>query len=444
MASASVIQLNPDHLGVIHAPGKTDESFEAASRILQKNHDENHMFWREVAGHNHITHSVLNVFALGGSPADLQRAFDDGVDIQRPPPPKDLAIIDALRDPDEFLKRTGDLDQYPNFLAFFSQEIEAKGWVAVVQEHVFSKSRNAEKIFAQLFEGLYHPLIHLGLGVEFAQPSIVAEGLAQAASHDSMGTEEYLFRAEQEAAKSTRCSKPLVELLRSVHDNESLRNAPFGFTDGPARVRHGVLGPKNQPLLVDIAAQFRIKLGDLERGLAETINSSAYTAGAAQRPGKARKLDFFHLHAVTASIALTVLSEQDWIAREDKARLVEWKGRIDLMWYAASGAVELRREDITNYIPDRSAGYNWQTLFQAVLKTHDDGHLIKVVRALKNGEEYSNKVNTDDKKVFPIQGDSWLKIAQMAYDSTVDRDIMEKWIWGVGFDEGWAHIPALE
>lgn len=443
MATALFIQLTPDNLGLIHAPGETEGSSEAASRILQKNHDENHMFWREVAGHNHITHSVLNVFALGGSPADLQRAFDDGVDIQCPTPLKDPAIIDALQNPDDFGKRTGHLDQYPNFLAFFLQEIEAKGWVAVVQEQVFGKSRNAEKMFAQLFEGLYHPLIHLALGVEFAQPSIVAEGLALAASHDSMGTEDYLFRTEQEAVKSTRYSKPLVELLRAVHENESLRNAPFGFSTGPERVRDGVLGPKHQPLLVDIAAQFRVEPEDLKRGLAETINSSAYTTGAAQRPGKARKLDFFHLHAVTASISLTVLSEQDWITLEDRARLVEWKGRLDLMWYAASGAVELRLEDISNYIPDRSAGYDWQTLFQAVLKTHDDGHLIKAVRALKNGEEYSKKANTDDEKLFPIQGDSWLKIAQMAYDSTVDQDIMEKWIWGVGFDEGWAHVPVI-
>jgi hypothetical protein len=234
MATASLIQLTPDYLGLIHASGKTDGSLEAASRILQKNHDENHMFWREVAGHNHITHSVLNVFALGGSPADLQRAFDDGVDIQRAKPPQDSKIVNTLREPDEFLGRVGQLDQYSNFLAFFSQEIEAKGWIAVVQEHVFSKTPNAEKMFAQLFEGLYHPLIHLALGVEFAQPSIVAEGLAQAASHDSMGTEEYFFRTEEEALKSTKPSKPLVELLHAVNDNESLRIAPFGFTDVPA------------------------------------------------------------------------------------------------------------------------------------------------------------------------------------------------------------------
>ncbi|KIW05304.1 uncharacterized protein PV09_03829 [Verruconis gallopava] len=443
MATTSLIQLSPDHIGLIQTPCKADGSFEVASRILQKNHDENHMFWREVAGHNHITHSVLNVFALGGTPEDLQRAFDDGIDIQRPQPPTDPAIVVSLSNPDQFLERMGDLDQYSNFLAFFSREIEEKGWVAVVQDHVFGRSPTAEKMFAQLFEGLYHPLIHLGLGIEFAQPGIVAEGLAQAASHDSMGTEDYFLQAEREASISKNSSKPLIKLLKAVHDNQDLRAAPFGFATGPERVRNGILSPKNQSLLVDIAAQFRVAPEDLNQGLAETINSAAYMTGAAQRPGKARKLDFFHLHTLTASIALTVFSKLDWISQEDKVRLVEWKGRLDLVWYAASGAVELRLDDITNYTPDRSAGYDWETLFKAVLKTHDDGHLIKAVRALKNGEEYSKTVNTDDEEVFPVRNNSWFKIAQMVYDSTVDRDIMEKWIWGVGFDEGWEHVPNL-
>jgi hypothetical protein len=338
----------------------------------------------------------------------------------------------------------GDLDQYPNFLAFFQEEIAVKGWIPVVQEHVFSKTPNAETVFANLLEGLYHPLIHLGLGVEFNQPSIVAEGLAQAASHDSMGMETFFVQAEEAAKRSKKSQQSLVNLLKEVRANDDIRNAPEAFTDGPTRVRDAVLKPGNLEQIVDIAAQFRVQPEDLKLRLAETINSSAYTTGAAQRPGKARKIDFFHMHAVTASIALRVLSEQHWIDHADKARLVEWKGRADLVWYAASAAVELRLEDITTYQPEGSSRWDWSTLFKAVLKVHDDGHLAKLIRALKNGEEYSKGAEPDDKEAFPIQGDSWLKIAQIAYDSTVDREIEEKWIWGVGFDTFWEHVPDLK
>jgi hypothetical protein len=380
---------------------------------------------------------------LGGSPADLQRAFDDGVDIQRPIPARDPDNIAALGNPDHFRARMGSLNEYPNFLAFFKQQIAAKGWVAVIQEHCFSRSANAEKMFAQLFEGLYHPLIHIGLGVEFGQPTIIAEGLAQVASHDSMGIEEFFIHSEREARGSSKTKQPLVKLLYAVHASETLRNAPNGYPDGPSRVREGVLGPKTHDEIVQIASQFQVTPQDLKRGLAETTNTSAFTTGAAQRPGKARKVDFFHMHAVTASIALTVLLEQEWISIEDKVRLVEWKGRLDLVWYAASRAVDLRIEDIDNYVASRSAGMSWEGLFQAVLKVHDDGHLAKLIRALFNGERVSRSVSNQEHNILIIKDDSWLKIAQMAYDSTVDREIEEKWIWGVGFDEYWENVPAL-
>ena len=95
-ATATQIHLTSSHPGILSTGEKPNGSFEAASRILQKNHDEHHIFWREVAGHNHIAHSVLSVFALGGSPDELQRAFEDGADIQRSLPPLEESTIEEL------------------------------------------------------------------------------------------------------------------------------------------------------------------------------------------------------------------------------------------------------------------------------------------------------------------------------------------------------------
>jgi hypothetical protein len=39
---------------------------------------------------------------------------------------------------------------------------------------VFDRSKVAEKMLARLYEGAYHPIIHLGLGIEFQQPGIIA------------------------------------------------------------------------------------------------------------------------------------------------------------------------------------------------------------------------------------------------------------------------------
>ena len=60
------------------------------------------------------------------------------------------------------------------------------------------------------------------------------------------------------------------------------------------------------------------------------ISTYTYFAGAAQREGRKRKIDFFYIHNVTSSIFFTVLIRQDWIKLEDHVRLVEWKASLDL------------------------------------------------------------------------------------------------------------------
>ncbi|KAG0650375.1 Oxidoreductase [Hyphodiscus hymeniophilus] len=442
-STASRVQLSPKNLGIARITDSPEGSLEIVDRLLQTNHDHSHVYWRDVGGHNHISHSVLSVLALGGGPTQLQRAYDDGIDIQRPIPPLDQHIVKGLGDPDNFLAQIGNIDQYTNFLRFFEQKIAAEGWKAVVQEYLFSRTPIAEKLFAQLYEGAFHPFIHVGLGIEFEQSSIIAEGLAQAATHDSARIDVFFHRSEELAANSITPSKTLVQLLLDIRADDKLHYAAR-LPDGPVRVRDGVLGRAGEET-ASLAAQFHVKPEDLERATAEAINVAAYTAGAAQRAGKARKIDFFHMHNVTSSLFLTVFINQPWISAEDKVRIVERKARLDLVWYAASSAAELHIEDVTNYKATKSAGLDWSSLYRLVNDAHDDGHVAKFVRALKNGEEVSKRFEQGGgSEAFPIRGDSWLKIAQMSYDSTLDVGIDDKWIWGVGFDPLWARIPALD
>lgn len=443
MTTASLINLSPEHLGLgrLASTSNLAGSLEAANKVLQKNHESHHIFFRDQGGHNHIAHSVLSVLALGGSPADLQRAYDDGVDIvkQRPLPPLALAVVEQLGDEAQFRARIGHLDQYTNFLAFFKHQIESKGWRDVVVEYLFSGTPIAETMLAQLYEGAYHPLIHLGLGIEFELPSIVAEGLAQAAVHDSANLEAFFLACEKEA----KVGKPLVQLLAEVRADDKLRTAAR-LQDGPVRVRDGVLGRAFDEI-VAVASQFRVQPDQLERGAAESINASAYMAGAAQRPGKARKIDFFYMHNVTSSIFLTVLLAQPWIGPEAKARFVERKGRLDLVWYAASAAPELRLEDAVGYEPGAlSRGMGWEQIYEVVKGARDDGHVAKFVRALKNGEEVSRPFEKGEgSDAFPIKGDGWLRIAQMACDTALSvEDVDARWIRGC-FDQNWARIPNM-
>ncbi|KAM7212989.1 Protein of unknown function (DUF4243) domain containing protein [Rhypophila decipiens] len=441
--STSQVRLAPTQLGM--CPGIkqcSPETLEVANRLLQKNHDEYHIFWRDFAGHNHTAHNLLTRLALGANASELQMGWDDNKRDQRAAPPIDEAIIAELATEEGFYKHLGSGPQYTNYMIFFEREMDKKGWREVVNEYCFSRTRNADLLLARLFDGAFHPIIHLGFGVEFEQPSIVAEGLAQAATDLSFETDIFFLNAERIAGETRLPEKPrnLVELYHEAHDNETIRTAAR-WDDFQWKMRDGVLKRARQEI-ASLTAQFRVTPETLDRRTAEMISCAVYMAGAAQRPGKARKIDFFWMHDVTSSIFLSVFNQQDWISVEDKCRLVEWKARLDLVWYATCGAAKLDVNYIKSYAGQRSAKWDWEEVFCVVNGTHDDGHVGKVVRALKNGERVSKPFEKEFPDAFPVKGDMWMRMARMTYDSTVDLEQEEKWIVFAGFDLPWTKIPA--
>ncbi|CAK1362212.1 Oxidoreductase AflY [Cercospora beticola] len=429
--------------GDFHGYGSLDKSppgaLETLNRLIQNNHDEFDMFWRPDAGHNHTAHSLLSVYALGGSSADLERAYRDDDPHQVPIGAVDHSVVASLKDPRIFIHRMQRLDQYSNYLRFFEERIEARGWKAVVVEYLFSRSDVAEAMLGQLFEGAYHPLIQLGFGIEFELPGLVAEGLAHCAAHDAANIIPFFQKAEKLAKSGSVAPAPLVELYKEVRDTEKIRLAAK-MTQGPVRVRDGVMG-EAQDDIAAVAAKFQVGPDGLKQAIIETTSCAAYSCGGAQRPGKVAKVDFFFMHMVTSSIFLSILARQDWLETEDKIRLVEWKGRLDLVWYAASSAPALDRKWLEQYQPTLSAGMDWRALYRAVTVEPDDGHLAKIVRSLKWAEEEAKGVETSE--TIPVAGSGWFKLAQMAYDSTAHLPIPAKWIMGAGYDFLWTRVDSL-
>jgi hypothetical protein len=82
--------------------------------------------------------------------------------------------------------RGGGGRHYADFLRFFQDEIARDGWQAVVVRALLDEGDElADDLLQRLFGGVLHPLIQLMYGVEWAQPAIVAQALAQAAVHDN-------------------------------------------------------------------------------------------------------------------------------------------------------------------------------------------------------------------------------------------------------------------
>ena len=394
------------------------------------------MFFRDTAGHNHIAHSLLTILSLGGSRQELLARYEDGTPIQRPIPAIDHALLSALSTPETFLATLGQTTQYHTFLAFFKALISTQGHESVLQEYIFARTSLADKMLARMYEGAYHPIIHLGLGIEFRLPALIAEALAQAAAHDD-STISTLFQAAERASPPPK-PKALLQLLHEVRASEAIRTAPR-WTDFGNKMRDGVIG-RASAAMAGLAAQFRVQEdeGELRRRTAEMVSVAAFMAGAAQREGRKRKIDFFYMHCVTSSLFFSVLGRQPWIALADRVRLVEWKARLDLAWYAVCGCAPLDADAVARYESPEGGEVGWEQLFERVRAEHDDGHAGKFIRALKSGESVAREWEGGEwEECFPMKGDMWLRLARMCQDTTKGLPTDLKWVPFTGFDQPW-------
>lgn len=138
---------------------------------------------------------------------------------------------------------------------------------------MFARDEHADDLLARSYAGFLHPIIHTGFGVEFQQPAIIAEGLAQACVHDSWM--KSFFISVEEAANKKRKEgdrKTIAQLLEEVKRDEELSNATH-WEDGN-KIRDGVM-KRALDKMVALASQYTIREDDdLEEKTAEMINAA--------------------------------------------------------------------------------------------------------------------------------------------------------------------------
>ena len=104
-----------------------------------------------------------------------------------------------------------------------------------------------------------------------------------------------------------------------------------------------------------------------------------------------------------------------------RLRLLEWKGRINLLLYVAYGSPELHVDTVREY----PAKQDWETIFsRSVTHPVDDGHLVKFVRAVAYGQKVCQSFEGDTMHEMPISGDMWLRIGNMGKKATSDCNLV--------------------
>ncbi|KAF2800324.1 hypothetical protein K505DRAFT_370324 [Melanomma pulvis-pyrius CBS 109.77] len=471
-ATVTHVELSPSSTpGYTHANGLTGESAKKASELLTVNHALYHTRWSALGFHNQITHHLLALWALGASPEQIQEMFDYNTPYQvssRQPDVTGAAQVD-MADTVVFDESLGKNDFYADYLLFFETEIAKKGMQAVVKEYILKGDERANDIFCRMFTDMGAAMLHLGCGLEFQQPSVVAEALASACIHDNWPKNILLPTEEYVRSNVRTITKPLLQTL------ESLRSDPvIGLgvkaSDPFNKTRDGLLKRVPADHLVPYLSQFQVKseAQDLQRKLKEMMQTCAYMTGAAQQPRKLEAIDYVLLHSVTLSIHYPAILALDWLSDHDKARLLEAKGRMDALTYAGCGSPRLYSERIRDYVP-KYPDHGWPELFQRAVVYRDEGHVAKLIRGLYGLVQLDETAIVPD---LPIWRTDFVKIAHMVLDSSErlvnpngsmlpDKvaDAMasqiglggemvvnnrKRWVFYCGVDQAWQFFPDLE
>lgn len=106
---------------------------------------------------DHIPHSLLSIYALGGSPEDIRAAYERNQLYQRKAVPVNVEVVEKLNETGDFKEYLGKGKHYSNFLSFFQRQIDEKGVDAVLNEYVFAGNAQAENMLCRVWGGAsYH------------------------------------------------------------------------------------------------------------------------------------------------------------------------------------------------------------------------------------------------------------------------------------------------
>ncbi|KAG6906638.1 hypothetical protein DXG01_012836 [Tephrocybe rancida] len=276
-----------------------------------------------------MSHYLLALWGLGADTEIINTAHAHDIIIQKPSYESPEAITS-----DNFSQHLGNERFYTAYRLFFTDAVQSKGVWAVLEEYVFNESANygasgkGPEMLNRLFDGLLHPMIHAGYGVEFGLPGIVVEGLASAAIYKASAS------ALLPASLWSSTAPPALESITSglpsalsIGSNTSTQKNVHAFTILARILRDARFDDVENHSTIAIFTQVIEKHGDvlneyvnqwtfdssnsgeLERKIEELVwaNVIIYGIGGWTK-GKEFNADFFYMHMVTSVLFLSSLS----------------------------------------------------------------------------------------------------------------------------------------
>ncbi|KAI0367931.1 hypothetical protein BV20DRAFT_534637 [Pilatotrama ljubarskyi] len=368
-------------------PGITHASSVSLVNTLKDNHVKWHAYFNDRGFHNHASHHLVAIYAMGAGGPLIEAAYQTHVAYMRPAFQSPEPIDDK-----SFWLHLGKREFYNSYLEFFRSLLRSKDVTEVLEEYVFSAKANVggtgiegePNVLARFLAALVHPLIHVGNGLEFGLLGLVAEGLAQAATHRDQGKKLVPAALFQHRQKQKDAQGGSVSRLTSLIPSLTLRKRPSndGRAAGAAESKSasvhafsilarvaadekfspaslGLPPPEEGPpfdhveervgdALAELAAEWAADLegegstpAAIDKKIEELIWMNAIIYGVGGWAGRERaankqfNADFFNMHLVTSSLFLPTFSA--YLSPRSMAVLLRTYFALSLAWYIARG-----------------------------------------------------------------------------------------------------------
>jgi hypothetical protein len=169
MATPNKVHLTVDNTGIVQFKPQTAETAAKTSELLQENHEarrpnlnhletvmltrdqKHHIFFNKDGFHNHIVHHLLTLYGLGAPAEIIEQRYKENVNYQR-----DIIQSGArpdMSDPENFKKYLDNEKYYHEYLIFWQNEMEKKGWENVLNEYVFAGDERADGLLGRFYGG---------------------------------------------------------------------------------------------------------------------------------------------------------------------------------------------------------------------------------------------------------------------------------------------------
>ncbi|PHH84271.1 hypothetical protein CDD83_2214 [Cordyceps sp. RAO-2017] len=173
MATPQRIHVSARDTGLLRVE-QDDAAAAKVTELLQKDLEQNHVFFNDEGFHNHISHHLLTLYGTGAAPAALEQAFAGNESYQIRALASSDEVVAALEAdwPGNAPRYLGRGRHYPDFLRYFQRQMDGHGgrWQPVVERHLLPAAGDDAggpwaaaryDLLGRLYAGFLHPLIQL-------------------------------------------------------------------------------------------------------------------------------------------------------------------------------------------------------------------------------------------------------------------------------------------